>query len=111
MPYIEGITLPPDIPIDINTLSGVLYKNMINDPFLIIDNRLVVLIEHQSTINNNIPFLEFIVLYNGGEKYPDYTELRLSDAFKGIENLKLTETIPLELTIRYTILIRGIIPK
>ena len=126
---IEGITLPPDIPIDINTLSGVLYKDKINDLSFIIDNRLVVLIEHQSTINNNIPlrlliyiahvyekivnmkkvyqaklekipFPEFIVLYNGGEKYPDYTELRLSDAFKGIENLKLTETIPLELTVK-----------
>jgi len=127
---IEGITLPPDIPIDINTLSGVLYKDKINDLSFIIDNRLVVLIEHQSTINNNIPlrlliyiahvyekivnmkkvyqtklekipFPEFIVLYNGGGKYPDYTELRLSDAFKeGIENLRLTATIPLELTVQ-----------
>ena len=124
---IEGITLPPDISIDINTLSGVLYKDKINDLSFIIDNRLVVLIEHQSTINDNIPLRlllyiahvyekivnmkkvyqtklekiplpEFIVLYNGSDKYPDYTELKLSDAFKGIENLKLTETIPLELT-------------
>jgi len=127
---IEGITLPPDIPIDINTLSGVLYKDKINDLSFIIDNRLVVLIEHQSTINNNIPlrlliyiahvyekivnmrkvyqsklekipFPEFIVLYNGSGKYPDYKELRLSDAFKeGIENLRLTETLPLELTVQ-----------
>jgi hypothetical protein len=126
---IEGIPLPPDIPIDINTLSGVLYKDKINDLSFIIDNRLVVLIEHQSTINNNIPlrlliyiahvyekivnmkkayqtklekipFPEFIVLYNGSDKYPDYSELKLSDAFKGLENLKLTETIPLELTVK-----------
>jgi len=56
---IEGITLPPDIPIDINTLSGVLYKDKINDLSFIIDNRLVVLIGHQSTINNNLrKFLE-----------------------------------------------------
>jgi len=126
---IEGITLPPDIPIEINTLSGVLYKDKINDLSFTIDNRLVVLIEHQSTINNNIPlrlliyiahvykkivdmkkvyqtklekipFPEFIVLYNGSDKYPDYTELKLSDAFKEIENLKLMETIPLELTVQ-----------
>jgi len=125
---IEGITLPPDIPIDINTLSGIIYKNKINDLSFTIDNRLVVLVEHQSTINNNlplrlliyiahvyekivnmkkayqtklekIPFPEFIVLYNGSDKYPDYTELRLSNAFKGIENLKLTKNIPLELTV------------
>jgi len=124
---IEGITLPPDIPVDINTLSGVIFKDKINDLSFTIDNRLVVLIEHQSTINNNIPlrlliymakvyekivnmkkvyqtklekipYPEFIVLYNGKDKYPDYTELRLSDAFKGIEGLKLADTIPLELT-------------
>jgi len=124
---IEGIALPPDIPVDINTLSGVIFKDKINDLSFTIDNRLVVLIEHQSTINNNIPlrlliymakvyekivnmkkvyqtklekipYPEFIVLYNGKDKYPDYSELRLSDAFKGIEGLKLADTIPLELT-------------
>jgi predicted transposase/invertase (TIGR01784 family) len=128
---IEGITLPPDIPIDINTLSDILYKDRINDLSFIIDNRLVVLIEHQSTINNNIPlrlliyiakiyekivnpkklyqtklekipFPEFIVLYNGSDKYPDHAELKLSDTFRGIENLKLPDTvkIPLELTVQ-----------
>jgi predicted transposase/invertase (TIGR01784 family) len=123
---IEGVTLPPDIPVDINTLTDILYKDQINDVSFTIDNRLVVLIEHQSTINNNIPLRllmyiarvyekivnrkklyqtklekipapEFIVLYNGSDPYPDYTELRLSDAFKDIEGLKLANTIPLEL--------------
>jgi hypothetical protein len=28
---IEGVSLPPDIPIDINTLSDVLYMGQIND--------------------------------------------------------------------------------
>jgi len=124
---IEGIAIPPDIPININTLTDILFKDQLNDLSFTIDNRLVVLIEHQSTINNNIPlrllmyiarvyekivnhkklyqtklekipFPEFIILYNGKNKYPDYTELRLSDAFKGIEGLKLADTIPLELT-------------
>jgi predicted transposase/invertase (TIGR01784 family) len=126
---IEGIPIPPDIPIDINTLSGVLYKDKINDLSFIIDNRLVVLIEHQSTINNNIPlrlliyiahvyekivnmkkvyqtklekipFPEFIVLYNGEAKYPDHSKLKLSDAFKDIKGLKSADTIPLELTVQ-----------
>jgi hypothetical protein len=100
---IEGIPVPPDIPVEINSLSGVLYKDKENDLSFIIDNRLVVLIEHQSTINNNIPLRlliyiayiyktivkkrnlyqaklekipmpEFIVLYNGEDKYPDHSE-------------------------------------
>jgi len=126
---IEGIPIPPDIPIDINTLSGIIYKDKINDLSFTIDNRLVVLIEHQSTINNNIPLRlliyiahvyekivnmkkvyqaklekipcpEFIVLYNGKAKYPDHSELKLSEAFKGIEGLKLTGTVPLELRVQ-----------
>jgi hypothetical protein len=128
---IEGITLPPDIPVNINTLTDILFKDRINDVSFTIDNRLVVLIEHQSTINNNIPlrlliyiakiyektvdskklyqtklekipFPEFIVLYNGDKRYPDYKELKLSGAFKGIEDFNLPDTvkIPLELTVQ-----------
>jgi hypothetical protein len=128
---IEGITLPPDIPIDINTLSDVLFMERTNDISFLIDNRLVVLIEHQSTICNNIPLRlleyvvrvyekitdsekryqenlmkipkpEFIVLYNGRDEYPDYKELKLSDAFMDIEGLKLigVDKIPLELIVQ-----------
>jgi hypothetical protein len=128
---IEGVTLPPDIPIDINTLSDVLFMERINDLSFLIDNRLVVLIEHQSSINNNIPFRlleyvvriyekiidqdkkyqeklikipkpEFIVLYNGEDEYPDYKELKLSDAFMDIEGLKSAgiDKIPLELIVQ-----------
>jgi predicted transposase/invertase (TIGR01784 family) len=128
---IEGIPIPPDIPIDINTLTNAIYKGQINDVSFLIDNRLVVLIEHQSTVNNNIPLRllmyiarvyekivkrrkryqnkvekipkpEFIVLYNGKEDYPDYKVLKLSDAFKDIEGLKLSvsSVMPLELTVQ-----------
>jgi predicted transposase/invertase (TIGR01784 family) len=112
-----GVTLPPDIPIDINTLSGVLYMDQINDISFTIDNRLVVLLEHQSTLNPNMPLRlliyiahiyekiidrkkmyqtslekiptpEFIVLYNGKKTYPDRNTLRLSDAFKDAASLK-----------------------
>jgi len=127
---IEGIPIPPDIPIDINTLSNVLFMKQINDVSFLIDNRLVMLIEHQSTINENLPYRlleyvthiyeritnrekkyqknlvkiprpEFIVLYNGVESYPDYAELKLSDAFMDIEGLKLTiDKPPLELVVQ-----------
>jgi len=117
---IEGIILPPDIPVSINTLSDVLYRKQINDISFTIDNRLVVLIEHQSSINENMPLRlleyigriyekityrqkvyktklvkipkpEFIVLYNGVEPYPDYKEMRLSEAFKDASDLKTTD--------------------
>jgi hypothetical protein len=75
-----------------------------------LDGKLIVLIEHQSTVNENMPLRlliyigriyeriienrsiyrqrlvkrpkpEFIVLYNGEKEYPDKGVLRLSDAF------------------------------
>ncbi|MBQ2034970.1 MAG: Rpn family recombination-promoting nuclease/putative transposase [Peptococcaceae bacterium] len=101
---------PPDPPVEINTLTDVLYKNQINDLSFVLDNQIVVLIEHQSTINENmalrlflysarvyekitkqkplykrkrvkIPVPRFIVLYNGNELYPEYGEQKLSDSF------------------------------
>jgi hypothetical protein len=49
-----------------------------------------------------IPKPEFIVLYNGVEQYPDYSELKLSDAFMDIEGLKLAniDKLPLELVVQ-----------
>jgi hypothetical protein len=114
---IEGIELPPDIPIDINTLSNALIKGKLNDVSFLLGGRLIVLIEHQSTINENMPFRmleyitrsyrgivnsfemlqrklvkiprpEFIVLYNGADPYDEYKELKLSGAFKDTEGLK-----------------------
>jgi len=118
---IEGINIPPDTPIGINTLTDVLIKEQINDVSFTIDNRLVVLIEHQSTVSENLPLRlleyigrvyekivnyerrfqkklekiprpEFIVLYNGNEPFPERKELRLSDAFMNIKGLKLSES-------------------
>ncbi|GMO21580.1 MAG: hypothetical protein Pg6A_08710 [Termitinemataceae bacterium] len=51
---LTGITLPPETPITINTLEGVLYKTLLNDLSFVAGNKLVVLIEHQSTINPNM---------------------------------------------------------
>jgi len=127
---IEGINLSPDIPVDINTLTGILIRGQLNDVSFTIDNRLVVLIEHMSTISDNLPLRllmyigrlyesiiddekryqrklekipspEFIVLYNGKERFPDHKELHLSTAFQNTEDLKLSENkIPLELIVQ-----------
>ena len=123
---LEGVTLPPDVPIDVNTLKDVLFMDQINDVSFTIDNRLVILIEHQSTINPNMPLrllmyiariyekiterrklyqgrLEkipapaFIVLYNGTKPYPDQATLKLSEAFKDAGSLKSAGTSEPEL--------------
>jgi len=100
-----------DTKIEITTLDEALFMDWINDISFVIDGKLVVLIEHQSTINNNMPLRmliyitkiyekirdtrslykkkatalprpEFVVLYNGKEEYPDRKELKLSDMFE-----------------------------
>jgi len=118
---IEGVEVPPDAVVNINTLSDAIYMKQINDLSFTINDRIVVLIEHQSTINENVPVRllmyigrvyekiidkeklyhkkleqiptpEFIVLYNGKESCPDHQELRLSTAFKDKSGLKLSES-------------------
>lgn len=100
---------PKDI--TINTLKGVFMNDVKNDISFLVGNRLVILLEHQSTWNPNMPlrFLwylsklyrlyvnkdmiyhaellkiptpEFYVLYNGTMDIPSIQELRLSDAFE-----------------------------
>ena len=117
---LEGVSLPPDAPVSINTLEDVLFMDLINDISFEIDGKLVVLIEHQSTVNPNmalrllmyiariyekivegknvysskelsIPRPEFFVLYNGTKPYPDEQTLRLSDAFEKLKGLGLPE--------------------
>jgi predicted transposase/invertase (TIGR01784 family) len=122
---LSGISLRTDIPIEINTLENVLYMDFINDISFEIGGKLVVLIEHQSTINPNmalrlllyitrilekktkgcslyskkqmtIPTPEFFVLYNGTDPFPDTAILRLSDLFANTHDLGLPEkTYPL----------------
>jgi hypothetical protein len=99
-----------DTDIRITTLENVLFMERINDISFVIEGKLVVLIEHQSTVNPNMPLKmliymgrnyekiidkdalystkkmsipkpEFIVLYNGVDECPDRQDLKLSDMF------------------------------
>jgi hypothetical protein len=108
---ISGKSYPENTKIEIVTLSDVLYMDQLNDIAFVLEDRLIVLLEHQSTINGNMPLRmlqylsaeygmiidrkslykqkrvmiptpEFIVLYNGENKFPDYKELKLSDSYK-----------------------------
>ena len=114
---LEGVTLPPDTPIEVKTLTDAVFKDQINDIAFLVDKRLVFLTEHQSTINPNMPMRllmyaarvyekildrktlyrsklvqiptpEFVVLYDGKEPYKDFEVLRLSDAFLEANDLK-----------------------
>jgi hypothetical protein len=109
---LTGAVWDPEISIVITTLRDVLYMDRINDLAFVVEGRLVVIVEHQSTLNHNMPLRillyigrmyekildhralykdalvkipkpEFIVLYNGKEDAPDYWEERLSTAFIG----------------------------
>ena len=51
---LEGVTLPEDVPVTINTLQEALFIERINDISFEIGGKLVILIEHQSTINPNM---------------------------------------------------------
>jgi len=117
---IEGITLSNDVPVVINTLEDIMFMDMNNDISFEIGEKLVVLIEHQSTINPNmalrllmyisrvyekiiddekiysstklsIPKPEFFVLYNGTEPFPDEKIEKLSDLFKKTEGTEFSE--------------------
>jgi predicted transposase/invertase (TIGR01784 family) len=107
---IRGTNYGPDTNMSMVTLDDTMYIGPLNDVSFTIDNNLVVLIEHQSTVNENMPLRmlqyiaksyekltddadkykckrikiprpEFIVLYNGEEEVPDMVVLKLSEMF------------------------------
>ncbi len=51
---ITGTNYPLDTPVVPNSLEDVLYKEKMNDLSFVLDNQILVLIEHQSTINENM---------------------------------------------------------
>jgi predicted transposase/invertase (TIGR01784 family) len=112
--------------VKINTLQNpFFFRTLRNDLSFTVEDRLIILLEHQSSVNPNmgLRFLlyiaelyeilidkkemykatpmsianpEFYVLYNGKEKYPEKTVVKLSDLFEiqGMENnLELTVTV------------------
>lgn len=97
-------------PVELNTLTDVLWMDRINDLSFVLNGQLLVLLEHQSTINHNmalrsllycarlyekllprdavyrtaqakVPNPRFIVLYNGQASCPKHYTEYLTDAF------------------------------
>ena len=99
--------------LNINTLEGIFFDKQKNDISCTIDNHFLVLVEHQTTVNENMPFRclsyvvellnnliknknklyhkglikfpkpKFFVLYDGEKYEPLRRKMRLSDAFDG----------------------------
>lgn len=97
--------------LDINTLEGLFFDDQKNDISCTIENHFLVLLEHQTSVNENMPFRclsyvaellnklvkdkrkiyrkslikfpapKFFVLYNGDEDEPLKKIMRLSEAF------------------------------
>ena len=111
-------------------LEQVMYMAFRNDVACLVDGKIIVLVEHQSTINANMPlrFLqyaarlyerienprdrylrrlkkiptpEFYVFYNGEEDYPETATLRLSDAFMTIPEKPSLEVVVSVTNINY----------
>jgi len=117
-----------ETPIEINTLENVFFNDLKNDVSFTIGDKYVVLLEHQSTVNSNMPLRclmyiarvyekmteeraiyhekqieiptpEFIVLYNGIKHFPSEKTLNLSDAYKASDEA-CTHSGSLDLTVR-----------
>ena len=99
--------------ININTLEGIFFDKQKNDISCIIDDHFLVLVEHQTSVNENMPFRclsyvaellnnlvknkhklyykglikfpapKFFVLYDGDKNEPLQRKMLLSDAFDG----------------------------
>ena len=124
-----GEEIGPNTSIKKTTLQNVLSSGKLNDLSFMLDDKLIVLIEHQSTINKNMPLRMlhyiseiynrlydkkdlykkekipipkpvFIVLYNGEEDIEDFQEYLLSDLFKDFDILKDPLFLELKVQVR-----------
>ena len=120
---LEGVPAEPE-DIEYTTLEGVLFLVRKNDMAFTVKNRVLVISEHQSTVNANMPLRdviyygrtmerlleavdiyrrkiipiptpEFYVFYNGNESYPSEKILKLSDSY-----IEKTNTPMLELLVK-----------
>ncbi|HKM28234.1 MAG TPA: hypothetical protein VJY37_00965 [Anaerovoracaceae bacterium] len=114
-----------DTPLDFETIEDVIFMTLKNDIAFTLNDKFIVIMEHQSSVNNNMPLRDlfyistilqrmidsselykealykiprpqFIVFYNGKTHMPAYSEFKLSDAFKGDEN----DEISLQLVVK-----------
>jgi predicted transposase/invertase (TIGR01784 family) len=123
------VQFPPDTPVTMETLDDVLFMDRVNDLAFLVGNILIVLIEHQSSLNENLPLRlllyigrvyekivnsemlyrhalvtipspQFIVLYNGERELPNGEDRITLKLSDAFEKLpELREKIQLELEV------------
>lgn len=121
---LEGVPVGPE-DIDYATLEGILFIKRKNDLAFTVKNKVLIISEHQSTINENMPLRDaiyygrtiekllvdpgavyrqkrimiptpkFFVFYNGNKPFPPEKILKLSDAY-----LEKLDTPMLELIVK-----------
>ena len=52
---LHGTNLQLSCPVENIKLDNVMYMNIVNDVSCLVDNKIIVLAEHQSTVNENMP--------------------------------------------------------
>ena len=111
---LTGSSYSEDTPVSIATLKDALVKKIRNDIAFTIGGKTIILAEHQSTVNPNMPVRlllyiaaiyekllprknlygkrmvkiprpEFYLFYNGRDAFPDKTTLRLSPSFEKVQ--------------------------
>ena len=128
---LHGTELDASAELEPLRLEQVMYMAFRNDIAYLIDGKIIALVEHQATINANMPlrFLqytarlyeriqnprdrylrrlkkiptpEFYVFYNGEDDYPKTATLRLSDAFMTAPEKPALEVVVSVTNINYT---------
>ena len=126
---LSGEPVGADVPIVIRTLEDAVFLDIKNDLAFTIGDKYVVLIEHQSTVNQNmpvrmlsyvtrifeklyerkafyrtgrlkLPMPEFYVFYNGRQEMGEKEELRLSESFSEAEKTSLELVVKI-LNVKY----------
>jgi predicted transposase/invertase (TIGR01784 family) len=116
---IHGTNYQDESIIEINTLGDALFTSRKNDISFTLNKKMVILIEHQSTIDKSMPLRilsyiariyekmidesilredftgiarsEFIILYNGKDPFPEKKFLKLSDLFVKLDESEKNE--------------------
>jgi len=65
--------LPENTPVKIMTLDDTLFQKRKNDVAFLVDNHFLIFVEHQSTVNENMPLRLLFYVVQEYEKYFGYT--------------------------------------
>jgi hypothetical protein len=68
---LTGVECDPETPIVITTLRDVLYMDRINDLSFVVEGRIVIIVEHQSSLNHNMPLRILLYIARIYEKIVD----------------------------------------